>query len=87
MSKMNKTGFIKELSEKLGYDEDKGVLINSVIEDHFILSKNNKEEILEDLMEKVGVSQEEADKIYDVAMGIIAKEIKDKILHPFKKNK
>lgn len=83
---MNKTGFIKELSEKLGYDEEKSTLINSVIEDHFIVGKNNKEKILTDLMEKVGVSQEDADKIYNTAMEIFAKSVKDKILHPFKKN-
>ena len=83
---MNKTGFKKELSEKLGCDEAKSTLINSVIEDHFILGKNNKEKLIVDLVEKVGVSQEEADKIYNVAMEIIAKGIKNKILHPFKKN-
>lgn len=82
---MNKTGFIKELSEKLGYDEEKCTLINSVIEDYFIIGKSNKEKVLADLIEKVGVSNEDANKIYDVAMGIIAKEVKDKILHPFKK--
>ncbi len=83
---MNKTGFIKELSEKLGCDEAKGTLINSVIEDHFVAGKNNKEKILADLVEKVGVSQEEADNIYNTAMEIITKSLKDKILHPFKKN-
>lgn len=83
---MNKAGFISKLSERLGCDEAKSTLINSVIEDHFILGKNNKEKIVADLIEKVGVSQEEADKIYDTAMEIFAKEVKDKILHPFKKN-
>ena len=48
---MNKTGFIKELSEKLGYDEEKCTLINSVIEDYFIIGKSNKEKVLSDFKE------------------------------------
>jgi len=32
---MNKTGFIKELSEETGYDEQKCILINNVIENYF----------------------------------------------------
>lgn len=83
---MNKSGFIKELSNKLGYDEEKCTLINSVIEDTFIIGKNNKEKILADLVEKVGVSEEEADKIYNTAMEILVKSVKDKIAHPFKRD-
>lgn len=83
---MNKSGFIKELSNKLGYDEEKCTLINSVIEDTFIIGKNNKEKILADLVEKVGVSEEEADKIYNTAMEILVKSVKEKILHPFKRD-
>ena len=51
--KMNKTGFIKELSEKLEYDETKCTLINSIIEDYFIFGKSNKEKVIADLIKKV----------------------------------
>lgn len=82
---MNKADFIKEISGKLGYDEEKCSLISSVIEDHFIIGKNNKEKILTDLMQKVGINQEDADKIYNMAMSTLANGVKDKILHPFTK--
>lgn len=83
---MNKSGLIKKLSEELGFDEEKCILIESVIGDHFIIGKNNKEKIIKDLIEKVGVSEEVADQIYNKFSQIAATSIKDKILHPFKKD-
>lgn len=83
---MNKSGFIKELSNKLGYEEEKCILINSVLDDTFLVGKNNKEKIIADLIEKVGVDAEEADKIYNTVMEIFKNNVKDKILHPFKRD-
>ncbi len=83
---MNKAGFIKKLEEKLGYDEGKCTIISSVIDDHFIIGVNNKEKIKADLMEKLGIDEEEADKIYNLVSETIAGGLKDKILHPFKKD-
>ena len=82
---MNKSGLIKKLSEELGFDE-KCILIESVIGDHFIIGKNNEEKIIKDLIEKVGVSEEVADQIYNKFSQIAATSIKDKILHPFQKD-
>ena len=39
---MNKNGFIKELSKQTGYDEEKCILINNVIENYFIFGRKNK---------------------------------------------
>ena len=83
---MNKTGFIKKLEEKLGYDEGKCTIISSIIDDHFIVGVNNKDKIKADLKEKLGIGEEEADKIYNVVSETIAVGLKDKILHPFKKD-
>ena len=83
---MNKSGFIKKLSEKLEYDEEKCIVIESIIEDHFIIGESNKEKIIADLVEKAGVSQEEADNIYNTAADIIKTALKDKLLHPFRKD-
>ena len=82
---MNKSDFIKQLSEKLGYDEGKCAIINSVLEDHFIIGKNNKEKMLTDLMEKLGIGQEEANKIYNVVAETVTGNIKDRITGIFKK--
>ncbi|MBR2240550.1 MAG: hypothetical protein IJ890_04120 [Clostridia bacterium] len=82
---MNKEEFVKKLSEKIGYDEEKCAEINSIIEDTFIVGKNNKEKMITDLIHKMGVSEEEADKIYNSAMEIIAKEVLEKMFNPFSK--
>lgn len=82
---MNKGEFIKKLSEKTGYDEEKCTVINSIIEDTFFVGVNNKEKMIAKLIEKFGVSEEEADRIYNSAMEIIAREMLNKVIHPFNK--
>lgn len=83
--KMNKTDFIKELSNKLGYNEEKCLQINNIIEDTFLIGKNNKEKMINDLKSKLNITEDEANKIYETAMNIISLEIKNKLKHPFKK--
>ncbi len=81
---MNKTGFIKELSKQTGYDEEKCILVNNIIENYFIFGKKNKERIIKDLQVKATLSEDDAENVYDISMKIIAVEIKDKLRHPFK---
>lgn len=83
---MNKKGFIKEITEKLQCDEERSIAIESIVEDHFIIGKNNKEKVIADLMEKLGMDREEADKTYNTVSEIMAKALKDKIIHPFRKD-
>lgn len=80
---MNKTGFIKELSEQTGYNEERCILINDIIENHFILGRKNKDKIVEDLQTKINLSEDDAQSIYNISMRIIAGEIKDKLKQPF----
>ena len=81
---MNKKEFIKALGEKLNFSEEKCILINDVLEDNFLIGKNNKEKILAGFMEKLVVDEKEANRIYESAASIIAGEIKDKLKHPFR---
>lgn len=81
---MNKTGFIKELSKQTGYDEEKCILINSIIENHFIIGRKNKEKIIKELQIKAKLNEDDSENIYDISMKIITSEIKNKIKHPFK---
>lgn len=81
---MNKEKFIKELEEVTGLDNGKCTIINSILEDHFLLGKNNKEKIVTDIKIKLNVTDEESEKIYEFAMSIIGNGIKDKLKHPFK---
>lgn len=81
---MNKTGFVKELSKQTGYDEEKCILINSIIENHFIIGRKNKEKIIKELQIKAKLNEDDSENIYDISMKIITAEIKNKIKHPFK---
>lgn len=83
---MNKTGFIKEISKQTGYDEERCVLINNVIENYFILGNKNKEKIIQDLKIKASLNEDEAQNVYDIIIKIIGTEIKNKLKHPFKSN-
>lgn len=81
---MNKTGFIKELSKQTGYDEEKCILINDIMENYFIFGRKNKDKIIKDLQIKAGLNEDDSENVYDIAMKIITGEIKNKLKHPFK---
>ncbi len=81
---MNKSKFIKKLSEETGYNKEKCILINNVLENYFIFGRKNKENIIQDLETKVNLSEDDAENVYDISMKIITVEIKDKLRYPFK---
>ncbi len=81
---MNKKEFIEELIEKTGRTENECIIINSCIEENFIIGKKNKEKTISLIMEKLDISYEEANNIYNIASSIISKGIKNSIIHPFK---
>ena len=82
--KMNKNEFIKELMKKLNYDEERCTLINDILEEHFLIGKNNKKNIINDLINKLGIEEKMANNIYNISSKIITTEIKNKLKHPFK---
>ena len=81
---MNKSEYIKELSKQTGYDEEKCILINNIIENHFIFVRKNKEKIIKDLKDKASLTEDDAENIYDISIKIINEGIKNKLKHPFK---
>lgn len=81
---MNKNGFIEKLSKQTGYDEEKCILINNIIENHFILGRKNKDKIIKDLQVKASLSEDDSENVYDISIKIITGEIKNKLKHPFK---
>lgn len=81
--KMNKNGFIKRLQEELYYSEEKCIVIVNILENHFIIGKNNKEKIINDLISN-SFSEGESENIYDISMKIIMLELKNKFKHPFR---
>lgn len=82
--KMDKKEFIEKLSKQTNYDEIKCNLINSIIEDTFIIGKKSKEKMIVEFKEKLKIEEQEANKVYEIVMQIIGTGIKDKLKHPFK---
>lgn len=81
---MNKENFIEELSKATGLDHRDCVIVNDILESHFIVGKKNKEKMIFDIAEKLHLSKERAENIYDSAMSIIGTGVIDKLKHPFK---
>ncbi len=82
---MNKREFVNILSERLEISVDKALVINSIFESKFFISKKNKDIIVEDIVNKLDVSEKDALHIYDEAVNILKSEIKNKLKHPFGK--
>ncbi len=81
--KMNKNGFISELSKQLSYSKEKCIMMNDILESNFFISKKNKDKIIDEFIRKLKISSEEAKKIYDAAVKVIKDEVKSKLRHPF----
>lgn len=81
---MNKEKFIQELEKVTDLDNAKCIIINNILESNFIIGKKNKEKMILELEEQLNIQKEEAEKIYESAMSILASGIKDKLKHPFK---
>lgn len=83
MMKMNKTGFINELSKQLSLSVEKCAVINDILEENFFISKKSKPKIVDELMRRLEISSDSAENIYDVSVKIVNDEVKNKIKHPF----
>lgn len=84
---MNKSEFIKELQSQTSYTEEQCVIINDVLEAHFIFRKKNKPAVVAEIAEKLCVSEEEADGVFELCMSIIRAEKKRVLRRPFGSNK
>ena len=81
---MNKTKFLEKLSSETGYSKEDTILINDILERNFVISRKSKDKIVEDLINTLKIDIEEANRIYEISSSIIAKAIKDKLIHPFR---
>ncbi len=81
---MTKEQFINELSAKTGLDVNQAGQINDILESTSLLGHSNKEKIISMTVEKLGVSEQQADEIYNASMEILKDAVVDKI-NPFKK--
>ncbi len=81
---MNKADVLKKIQEKTGLDQNQCKKINEIIENHFIIGKDNKMKIMKDLEEKLHFDSKKANEIYEMVMQILSSGIKDKLKNPFK---
>ena len=84
VKKMNKTYFLEQLKEETKLSEKNVLALSSILDDHFVFGKKNKDKIVSDIKEKLEVSNERAEEIYNITMSIISSNLKDKLKHPFK---
>ncbi len=80
---MRKHDFINRLSEEAAITIEEASVVNDIMENHSIIGKNSKRMVESEISEALNVSIDEGVRISDIASGIIASEIKKKVLHPF----
>ena len=72
---MNKHEFIDAISKKLNTSKERATIINSIVEDTFLIGNKNKDIMIDRFMKELDISYEEADNIYTNVMDIIVSEI------------
>lgn len=63
---------LKELTSK---SDEEVTIIEEILNEHFIIGRNNKEKIVADFKEKLSLNDEEADTLYNQCAEIIVKGI------------
>lgn len=75
MEMKNKKNYVSKLMEETNKTEQECIIINDILENHFIIGKNNKEKIKEDFINKLNIDESEADKLYNICAELIVKGI------------
>ena len=63
---------LKELTQK---SDEEIVIIDEILNEHFIIGRNNKEKIIADFKDKLNINDNEADVLYNQCSEIIVKGI------------
>ena len=67
---------IKEkLKELTNRSDEEIAIIDEILNNHFVIGKNNKEKIIDDFKEKLKITDDEADNLYNQCSEIIIKGI------------
>ena len=82
---MNKEEFIENLSEQTGLTKEESLIVNNILENIFFISKRYKDKIISEIVISLNTNFDKATKIYNVAIEIISRKLKNKLKHPFKK--
>ena len=67
---------IKEKLKELTNRSDEEIsIIDEILNNHFVIGRNNKKKIVKDFKEKLKITDEEADNLYNQCSEIIVKGI------------
>lgn len=73
---------MKNIKEKLkeitNRSDEEITIIDEILNNHFIVGKNNKEKIIADFKERLNITDEEADNLYNQCSELIVKGIFNK---------
>ena len=76
---MDEEQVLAAIKEKTGLSDEQVDKVNEVIDEHFIIGKDNKDKIVAGIKEKLGIDDAKADEIYNVVMGIIGNGIVNRV--------
>ena len=81
---MNKKGFIEAISKEANISMTDATLVSNVLDETFFISKSKKEETINGIINALNIKYDKAEDIYNICISIFKREIKNKIMHPFK---
>ena len=65
----------EKLKEVTKRSDEEVVVIDEILNSHFVIGKHNKEKIIADFKEKLNLNDEDADNLYNQCSEIIVKGI------------
>lgn len=63
---------LKELTQK---SDEEIVIIDEILNNHFVIGRNNKEKIIDDFKDKLNINDNQADELYNQCSEIIVKGV------------
>ena len=76
---MNRAEFLEKIQKTTGLTDEKIDKLNKILEDHIPVGKTNKEKIIFSLKKELGMSEKDADKLYNDIAKIFTEETADKV--------
>ncbi len=80
---MNRTEFLAKVQKVTGLSDEKMKKLGKILDEHIPVGKTNKEKIIFSLKKELGMSEKDADKLYNDIAGIFTQETAGKIKGAF----
>lgn len=76
IKKMNQKEFLNVLQEKTSMSKENCIIVNDILENHFIIGRKNKKKIINDLMQRLNIDELKSEEIYNISMEFILTSFK-----------